>query len=57
MTGKKLNKIESVLRTGLYLVYGKRFKLFPWALRESKIFSMKEQRTKMFEKFYKRLYK
>ena len=51
LTGQESNKIESVLRTGLYLVYGERFKSFSWALREAKIFSMKEQRTRMFEKF------
>ena len=51
LTGQESNKIESVLRTGLYLVYGERFRSFSWALREAKIFSMKEQRTRMFEKF------
>ena len=35
----------------MYLVYGKRFKLFSWALREAKMSFLKEQRTRMFEKF------
>ena len=51
LTGQESNRIESVLRTGLYLVYGERFRSFSWALREAKMFSMKEQRTRMFEKF------
>ena len=51
ITGQESNRIESVLRTGLYLVYGERFVSFSWALREAKISSMKEQRRKMFEKF------
>jgi hypothetical protein len=51
ITGQESNRIESVLRTGLYLVYGDRFQSFSWALREAKMSSMKEQRKKMFEKF------
>ena len=51
LTGQESNRIESVLRTGLYLVYGERFQSFSWALRKAKMFSMKEQRKRMFEKF------
>ena len=51
LTGEKSNRIESVLRTGLYLVYDERFKSFSLALREAKMSSMKEQRTRMFGKF------
>ena len=29
LTGQESNRIESVLRTGLYLVYGERFQPFP----------------------------
>ena len=50
LTGQESNRIESVLRTGLYLVYGERFQSFSWALREAKIFTMKEKRTRMFKK-------
>ena len=51
LTGQESNRIESVLRTGLYLVYGERFQSFSWALREAKISTMKEQRTRMLRKF------
>ena len=51
ITGQESNRIESVLRTGLYLVYGERFQSFSWALREAKMSSMKQQRRKFFEKF------
>ena len=43
--------IESVLKTGLFLVYGPRDKSFFWALREAKMSSLEYQRTRQFERF------
>jgi hypothetical protein len=51
LTVQESNQIESVLRTGLYLVYGERFQSFSWALREAKMRTQKEQRSRNFEKF------
>ena len=51
LTVKLSNQIESVLRTGLYLVYGERYQSFSWALREAKMRTQKEQRSRNFEKF------
>ena len=38
--------IESVLKTGLYLVYGPRYRSFNWALNQSKIMTLEDQRKK-----------
>ena len=46
-------RIESVLKTGLYLVYGDRHQSFEWALKEAHMCSLAEQRTKMFKNFTK----
>ena len=46
-------KIESVLKTGLYLVYGDRFQSFNWALKEAQMCSLEDQRSKMFKNFTK----
>ena len=46
-------RIESVLKTGLYLVYGERFQSFEWALKESHMCSLEEQRAKMLRNFTK----
>ena len=46
-------RIESVLKTGLYLVYGERFQSFEWALKESHMCSLEEQRAKMLKNFTK----
>ena len=51
LTVAESTKIESVLKTGLYLVYGNRFKSFNWALRQAKMCSLEDQRTKMFKSF------
>ena len=51
LTGKESSQIESVLQTGLFLVYGSRYESFPWALRESNMSSLRGQRTKIFVRF------
>ena len=51
LTVAESTKIESVLKTGLYLVYGNRFKSFNWALRQARMCSLEDQRTKMFKSF------
>ena len=53
ISSRESSQIESVLRTGLYLVYGHRYLSFSWALREAKMTTLKEQRSKMFTKFTK----
>ena len=44
-------RIESVLKTGLYLVYGDRFQSFNWALKEAQMCSLEDQRLKMLKNF------
>jgi hypothetical protein len=51
ITAKESSQIESVLKTGLFLVYGHRFQSFLWALTEAKMNSLQDQRTKMFQVF------
>ena len=53
ISARESSQIESVLRTGLYLVYGQRYLSFSWALRQAKMTTLKEQRSKMFVKFTK----
>ena len=53
ITAKESARIESVLKTGLYLVYGPRYRSFSWALCEAKISSLSDQRSKMFYNFTK----
>ena len=53
ISARESSQIESVLRTGLYLVYLQRYLSFSWALRQAKLTSLKEQRSKMFVKFTK----
>ena len=48
ITQKESDQIESVLKTGLYLVYGQRYESFLWALRQANMSSLSEQRRKMF---------
>ena len=48
ITQKESDQIESVLKTGLYLVYGQRYESFSWALRQANMSSLSEQRRKMF---------
>ena len=45
------NRIESVQETGLYLVYGPRYRSYTWALRQADMSTLKFQRQKIFEKF------
>ena len=47
----EITRIESVQRTGLYLVYGPRYRSYTWALQEAHMTSLKSQRQKFFEKF------
>ena len=51
LTAHESARIESVLKTGLYLVFGERYQSFSWALNEAHMSSMKDQRTRAFEKF------
>ena len=51
LTGKESSQIESVLKTGLFLVYGSRYESFSWALSESNMSSLRDQRKKIFERF------
>lgn len=51
LTKLETARIESVLKTGLYLVYGDRFQSFNWALQEAQMCSLEEQRLKMFKNF------
>ena len=46
-------RIESVLRTGLHLVYGDKYRSFNWALKEAKMCSLEDQRKTMFRTFTK----
>ena len=45
--------IESVQKTGLYLIYGAKFRSYTWALQEANMRTQVEQRRKLFEKFTK----
>ena len=51
LTVAESNRIESVLKTGLYLVYGDKYESFNWALSKAKMCSLQDQRTKMFKTF------
>ena len=44
-------RIESVLRTGLHLVYGDKYGSFTWALKEANMCSLEDQRKNMFRTF------
>ena len=45
--------IESVQKTGLYLIYGARYRSYSWALREAAMKTQAEQRSCILEKFTK----
>ena len=45
--------IESVQKTGLYLIYGARYRSYSWALKESAMRTQVEQRNSICEKFTK----
>ena len=48
------NQIESVLKTGLYLVYGPRYRSYNWALHQSHMVSLEDQRKQAFTNFTKK---
>ena len=42
--------IESVQKTGLYLIYGARYRSYNWALKEAAMKTQVERRSKIFKK-------
>ena len=50
-------QIERVLRTGLYIVYGDKFKNYEWVLIESNMEPLMERRQKLMERFSQKCYK
>ena len=53
LTVAESSRIESVLRTGLHLVYGEKYESFNWALKKAHMSSLEDQRTNMFKTFTK----
>ena len=53
ITKAESNSIEQVQKTGLYLIYGARFRSYTWALHEARMKTQVEQRKTIFEKFTK----
>ena len=53
LTKAESRSIESVQKTGLYLIFGARFRSYSWALREAQMSTQVEQRQQIFEKFTK----
>ena len=53
ITQRESAQIESVLKTGLYLVYGQTYGTFSFALKQANMSSMSEQRRKTFYNFTK----
>jgi hypothetical protein len=53
ITKAESNSIEQVQKTGLYLIYGARFRSYTWALNEARMKTQVEQRKTIFEKFTK----
>ena len=51
LTAVESARIESDLKTGLFLVYGERDDYFIWALKQAQMFSLENQRTKVFRTF------
>ena len=51
LTKAEVRSIEAVQKTGLYLVYGARYRSYTWALQEAMIKTQAEQRKNIFEKF------
>ena len=43
--------IESVQKTGLYLIFGAKFRSYTWALEQAGMKTQGQQRSKIFEKF------
>ena len=56
ITQKESAQIKSLLKTGLYLVYGQKYKTFLCAFKQANMSSLSEERQKMFHKFTKRLH-
>jgi hypothetical protein len=54
ITRAEARSIESVQKTGLYLIFGARFRSYSWALREANMCTQEEQRQKIFERFTKK---
>ena len=46
ITRAEARNIESVQKTGLYLIFGARFRSYSWALREANMCTQEEQRQK-----------
>ena len=42
------------IESGLYLIFGARFRSYSWALREANLCTQEEQRQKIFERFTKK---
>ena len=53
LTKAESRSIQSVQKTGLYLIFGSRFRSYSWALKEAQMRTQVEQRQKIFEKFTK----
>ena len=51
LTKAEARNIEAVQKTGLYLIYGARYRSYTWALQEAKMRTQSEQRHHIFEKF------
>ena len=51
ITAKESARIESVLKTGLCLVFGEQYQYFLWALNVADMSSMKNQRTQALNNF------
>ena len=51
LTKAEVRSIEAVQKTGLYLVYGARYRSYTWALQEAMMNTQAEQRKNIFEKF------
>ena len=53
LTKAEEDQIESVLKTGLFLIYGPhKYKSYKWALRESNMISLKDQRSRILISMY-----
>ena len=54
LTKCEINQIESILKVGLYLVYGQRYISYEWALSEARMLSLESQRNTILTKFTKK---
>ena len=53
LTKSESKSIESVQKTGLYLIFGARFRSYTWALQEANMRTQVEQRRTLFKNFTK----